>query len=137
MKPKYLNKVSGLTAEGLLVLNGNRILVELLEEGEKTTKSGIVTTMAKSTPAHSAADRARIAVVLATGPGYTAQDTGENIDIPYKPGDYLLVNQFGVKTFGEFFGLADYKADSIGLLTDDLVQGQVTNFEAFDNILKG
>jgi hypothetical protein len=48
----------------------------------------------------------------------------------------VLVNQFGVKTFGEFFGLAEYRPDSIGLVTDDLIQGKVDNFDVFNDLLK-
>lgn len=136
MNSKYLAKIKAITDSGLLSLNGNRILIELLEEGEKVTKGGIVLN-ATPTKLHSAADRARVAVVLAVGPGYTAEDTGEHVDLDYKPGDYLLVNQFGVKTFGEFFNLSEYKPDSVGLITDDLIQGKVANFEKFNEALKG
>jgi co-chaperonin GroES (HSP10) len=135
MTPKYLEKLSSIVSSGLLVLNGNRLLVELLIEGEKKTASGIVVGLEKA-PAHlSAADRARVAVVLAVGPGYELDD-GTKVDMPYKPGDYVMLNQFGVKTFGEFFGLAEYKDGQIGLITDDLVQARISDFAKFEQILK-
>lgn len=134
MTPRYLEKAQEIEAKGLLAINGNRLLIELLEEPETTTKSGIVLNV-KSTKHHAAADRARLAVVLAVGPGYVTEED-EKIDMIYKPGDYVLVNQFGVKTFGEFFGLSEYKADSVGLITDDLIHGKISNFKEFDTILK-
>jgi co-chaperonin GroES (HSP10) len=136
MKSKHLAKLQEISARGLLALNGNRLLIELLDEGERTTRSGIVTALAKE-PKALVADRARVAVVLAVGPGFEVEETKELVELPYKPGDHVLVNQFGVKTFGEFFSLADYKADSIGLVTDDLIQGKVGNLEEFQALLKG
>jgi co-chaperonin GroES (HSP10) len=136
MKPLYLEKIKSLAEAGMLTLAGNRILIELLEEGEQTTKGGIITNVAPARLRHDSGDRARVAVVLATGPGYVTDD-GENVDMTYKAGDYVLINQFGAKTFGAFFGLAEYKADSIGLITDELVQGRISDFTAFQNILRG
>lgn len=136
MKPKYLDKVQACVKEGILGLNGNRILLEMLEEEEPTTKSGIITSVGKEKSIH-AADRARVAVVLAAGPGYDVEETQESVPLEYKAGDYVLVNQFAVKTFGAFFGLSEYRPDSIGLATDDLIQARIANFEAFNSILKG
>lgn len=135
MTPRYLTKIRAITESGLLSLAGNRILVELLEEGEQTTKGGIITHV-PAIKKHDASDRARVAVVLATGPGYTTED-GEDVDVAYKPGDFLLINQFGAKTFGEFFGIAEYKSDSIGLITEDLVQGRIADLQKFKDILRG
>src|SRR3990172_1829351 len=98
-KSKYAEKIAALTTNNLFRLNGDRILVELLEESERTTKSGLYTTVPKTTADGS--DRARIAVVLAVGPGYEleSEDKTEFVDVPYKPGDYILINQFGAKLF--------------------------------------
>lgn len=135
MKSKYLDKVSKIVNDGLLTLNGNRILIEMLSEGEKKTASGIVVGLEKSKAHMEAADRARVAVVLAVGVGYETEK-GEKVDLPYKAGDTILVNQFGAKTFGEFFGLPEYKDGTIGLITDDLVQGRISNLEVFEAELK-
>lgn len=154
MKPKYLAKMVSAVNKGLIQLNGNRLLVELLSEGEKTTASGIVVGLDKSKLHMEAADRARVAVVLVVGAGYAVEKTAteadcarvpnihpgelftENVDLDYKPGDHILVNQFGVKTFGEFFGLPEYKDGSVGLITDDLVQGKLPDFDYFHNLMK-
>jgi co-chaperonin GroES (HSP10) len=134
MTPKYLEKMKDAVSRGLLAVNGNRLLIELLEEGEKVTKSGIVVEV--KTPKHMAAsDRARVAVVLAVGAGYETED-GEKVEVAYAPGDYIVVNQFGVKTFGEFFGLSEYKPDTLGLITEDLIHAKLSNFEEFEAILK-
>lgn len=137
MKSRYIEKMTRLTDSNLLVMNGNRLLIELLSEGEKTTKSGIIAEIEKKAKVGgSEGDRARVAVVLAVGPGYET-DEGEKVPVEYKQGDMVLVNQFGIKTFGDFFGLADYKPDSIGLATEDLIQGRIGNFDDFNGILKG
>lgn len=135
MTPKYLDKIKNIAESGLLSLNGNRILIELLVEGEKTSSSGLVVELAKEPKNFAAADRTRIGVVLAVGPGYETE-AGEKVDLNYKPGDYVLVNQFGVKTFSDFFGISDYKPDSIGLITDDLVHGKISDLEQFRTLLK-
>lgn len=132
MTPRYLERIKATAS--LMSLTGNRLLIEMLEEGEQTTKSGLIT--AVSTKKHyEASDSARVAVVLAKGPGYETED-GEKIDVPYEVGDYVLVNQHGVKAFSDFFGITDYKANTIGLITDDLVQGRISNFPEFQSILR-
>ena len=136
MNPRYYSKGRSIVEQNLLVMNGNRMLIELLSEGEKTTKSGIITDLEKKPKHLDVADKARVAIVLAVGPGYETEE-GELVAVAYQPGDLVLVNQFGVKTFGEFFGLADYKADSIALATEDLIQGRIGDFEKFNNILRG
>lgn len=137
MQSKYYGRIRAAVEESLLVLNGNRLLIELLDEGEKKTASGlIVDTGIKSKHHLESADQARAAVVLAIGPGYTCEDTGEKVAVPYEPGDILLVNQFAVKTFGGFFELAEYKPNTIGLITDDLVQGKLGSMEKLNEILR-
>lgn len=136
MTPKYLEKVSVAVQEGLLVINGNRILVELLEEEEKKTAGGIIIDAVKRSNTIENAERARVAVVLAVGPGYTVEDTGEKVPVPYAPGDRILVNHLGVTKFGEFLDMANYKPFSVGLITDDLVQGKLGNLEQLSAIFK-
>lgn len=135
MKSKYLEKMSKLVESGLFTLNGNRMLVELIEEPERTTKSGLYTGVPKEKA--DGADRARVAVVLVVGPGYLDDDTHDLIKLPYKPGDTILINQFGVKLFSDFFGLADYRAGSIGMVTEDLVHGIIQDVVEFESILRG
>lgn len=132
MTPRYLERIKATAS--LMSLTGNRLLIELLEETEQTTKSGIITTV-QTKKFHDASDNARVAVVLAKGPGYETE-AGEKVDVPYEVGDYVLVNQHGVKAFGEFFGIPDYKSNSIGLITDDLIQGRISNFSQFQSILR-
>lgn len=134
MKPRYLDKVGQAVKENLLVINGNRLLIELLEEEEVKTASGIITNVVEK-KTYESAERARIAVVLAVGPGY-ATDDNEEVAIPYKSGDFILVNHLGVVKFGEFLDMRNYKPYSIGLVTDDLVQGRVGNLEALTNLFK-
>lgn len=135
LTPKYLDKIKAITDSGILSLASNYMLIELLEEGERTSKSGLITNVVTS-KTNFAADRARVAVVLTTGPGYITEE-GEPVDVKYKPGDHVLVNQFAAKTFGDFFGIADYKSDSIGLITEDMVQGRISDFSKFTDILRG
>lgn len=134
MKPRYLDKVGQAVKENLLVINGNRLLIELLEEEEVKTASGIITNVVEK-KTYESAERARIAVVLAVGPGY-ATDDNEEVAIPHKSGDFILVNHLGVVKFGEFLDMRNYKPYSIGLVTDDLVQGRVGNLEALTNLFK-
>lgn len=134
MKPKYLAKVESAVKEGLLVINGNRLLIELLEEEEVKTASGIITNVVEK-KTYEAAERARVAVVLAVGPGYSTAEEGD-VDLPYKSGDYIMVNHLGVVKFGEFLDMHNYKPYTIGLVTDDLVQGRVGNLEALTELFK-
>lgn len=136
MTSKYLNRVKAAVDAGLFSINGNRLLIEMLEEGEVRTASGLIASTGNNTKHYSAADRARVAVVLLTGPGYETE-AGEKVNIPYNPGDTILVNQFGVKTFSRFFGIPEYAPDSIGLITDDLIQGKINNFTAFIDVMSG
>lgn len=135
MKPNHLEKAKAITESGLLKLSGNRMLIELLSEEEQKTKSGIITSAGSIKPKNSEFS-ARAAVVLAVGPGYTAEDTGEQVDMPFKAGDYILVNYLSVKTFSDFFGMADYKPDTVGIITDDLVQGYISDIDQFCSVLK-
>ena len=134
MKPRYLDKVGQAVKENLLVINGNRLLIELLEEEEVKTASGIITNVVEK-KTYEAAERARVAVVLAVGPGYSTDEDGD-VDMPYKTGDYILVNHLGVVKFGEFLDMRNYKPYTVGLVTDDLVQGRVGNLEALTNLFK-
>jgi co-chaperonin GroES (HSP10) len=138
MESKYLSKMKDLSDSKLLAINGNRLLIELLDEVEKVTKSGIITGVVPDKSIH-ALDKAKAAVVLAVGSGYTIEnESGEDEDVAlsYNVGDIILVNQFAVKTFGQFFQLHNYKENSIGLITDDLVQGKIGDLEQFNAVLK-
>lgn len=137
MQSRYFERIQAAAKAGLIVLNGNRLLIELLEEGEKKTATGIIVDTGINRKLNlEQADQARMGIVLLVGPGYTAEDTGEKVEVPYKAGDFVLVNQFAVKTFGQFFELAEYKANTVGLITDDLIQGKLGNPEELNAILR-
>jgi len=130
---KYLETMQKLTADGVLKLHGDRLLVELLETGEKKTKSGIVIGIKPSTPN---VDEGQIAVVLAVGEGYyDPDDPTKLIDLPNKAGDIVIVNKFQLKHCGELFDHGD--ENKVAMVSQSNVHATIKDLNALITVFKG
>lgn len=131
MTPKYLNRFQKLTSSDL-PLRGDRILLELLPKLEVKTKGGLVIATSltdhRSTTVENAAD---IAVVLAVGSGYYAED-GTDVPLDVKVGNVVMVSRFGMRTYSSFPGLNDYVADTIALARESDCHIKWDTVEAFE-----
>lgn len=131
LESKYLGRFSRLTHEQL-PLRGNRLLVEVLPKEEIKTAGGlfIQSSMAdhKSTTEQ---NRAKLAVVLATGPGYYNDETGEDVELDIKPGSVILVSEMGLKYYSHFPGLVEYTGETLALTRDSEVHISWPSLEAY------
>jgi chaperonin GroES len=92
---------------------GNYISAEIIEEGEKTSKGGILLP-------DQARDKPQMAKILAVGPGTVGMLTGELEPIPLAPGDIVIVNKYSYQmiempngdkvaffSYGDVYGLIE------------------------------
>lgn len=135
MDSKYAKKIQRLVDDKAIKLHGNRILIEIIELEQKTA-SGIILTERKN---EYTADRPTLAIVLAVGDGYYHENevTGqiEEKALDTRVGDIVIINKTAYKPFSDFFALRDYKPDSMGLITEDLIHANV-DMEKFQAVLK-
>lgn len=138
MESRYLNrfqKLNALTKEErkeLFTLNGNRVLLEILPKREIKTASGLIIS-APSDHVKITADatQAVMAIVLLTGEGYVDED-GNPVDMDVKPGNVVMVNEFGIKTFSTFPGLLDYTKNTLAMTSESEIQVSFPSMEAFE-----
>lgn len=138
MKAKYAEKIETLVKEGLIRLHGDRLLVEIMDPGEKVTASGLIveTPTAKKNPL--ANDSIALVRVLAVGEGYYTDKDGklEFVPLTNKPGDNIMISTHALATYKEFFLIKDYKENTIGLASQDNVHATVNDIDKFLEILK-
>lgn len=133
-KSKYLDKVKQLVSEKAIHIHGARLLVEVLDEIEQKTKTGIILA---STTNKTNTDEGQLAVVLAVGEGYTdPDDSSKFIDLYNKVGDVVIVNKFTLKHCSEVFTVGD-KDTRIALADQAAVHATVGNLEMFMKVLHG
>jgi co-chaperonin GroES (HSP10) len=114
--------------------------VELLQQEEIKSAGGIVLAAPKDFVRGSTAETSRgtIAVVLLAGEGYYDAD-GNDVALDVAPGNVILLNDFGLRTFSTLPGIADYTANSIALIDESMVQmswKSEEDFESYCNLLK-
>ena len=135
---KYLDQfLNLLDKKELYRVNGGRVVIEVLPRPEVKTQGGLI----MAAPSGFAkggtfeTQSGTLGVVLLTGDGYVDTD-GTTFDIDLKPGNVVLVNDFGIKTLSIFPGLADYAANSLAIIDETTVQMTWPDFEAFDKYSK-
>lgn len=131
---KYLEQFKRLeNNKELYRLNGGRVLIEVLPRPEVKSSGGIVlaapTNFAKGATFET--QTGTVGIVLLTGEGYVDSD-GTPYDIDLKPGNVVMVNDFGIKTLSIFPGLEQYTAQSLAVIDETTVQMTWPSIEAFD-----
>lgn len=135
----YLSKFQNLTAANFQPLRGAYILVERLPKPERKTSSGLVLASEEiSLRQVNGMDPSRQLLfvrVLSVGSGYFDEENEEaTIPLESEPGDIVAVPFTSIKWFSEFGPLQDYKQDSIGLITEDVIQWNVGNEETYNEM---
>ena len=130
---KYLEQFKRLeNNKELYRLNGGRVLIEVLPKPELKTAGGIL----MAAPANFAkgatfeTQAGTVGIVLLTGEGYVDND-GTSYEIDLKPGNIVMVNDFGIKTLSSFPGLEQYTAQSLAVIDETTVQMTWPSIEAF------
>lgn len=138
MQSKYQSKINVLTENQDLKLHGDRLLVEVLEETEKKTASGIVIASDVSRKNPLANNDLAIVRVLAVGEGYYTEKNGkvEFVALTNKPGDNILISTHGIVTYKDFFLISGYKEHTIGLVSQENVHATIGDIERFLETLK-
>lgn len=139
---KYLEQFKRLeNNKELYRLNGGRVLIEVLPKPELKTAGGIL----MAAPANFAkgstfeTQAGTVGIVLLTGEGYVDND-GTSYEIDLKPGNIVMVNDFGIKTLSSFPGLEQYTAQSLAVIDETTVQmtwPSIETFTEYSKILNG
>lgn len=132
METKYLDRFLRL-APGQLPLRGNRLLVELLPKEEVLTAGGLViATNLNDHRSTTKENQADLAVVLAAGPGYYSDDTGEDVALDVKPGNVVMLTRYGIRAFSSFPGVLDFTQDTIAMCRDSDIHAAWESIEAYE-----
>lgn len=132
MQSKYLATFEKLMKEGVIGLQGDRILIELLKEEERKTTGGIILPETESDKFRG--DKAQFCKVLAVGPG-KLDEQGRLIKVSVQAGDTIMVNQYQVKWLKDFGGVFNFKEGTIGLIEEEAVHICVFDINRFQEII--
>ena len=115
MESKYLKQFKKLSASGKgPILHGDRLIVEVLPKDELKKGGIIIAADLKDHRSMTQENRAQLCMILMTGAGYEDED-GETQELPYKPGEIILVSDLSLKPYTQFPGLVDFTPNDIAL----------------------
>jgi co-chaperonin GroES (HSP10) len=112
-------------------LRGLRLLVEVLPEREIKTASGLILSAPKTHVATADSYKPVIAVVLMCGSGYVGED-GKLVEASIKPGQVVVVNEFGMRYFSQFPRIPEYTQNKIAITSESEVFMDFPSLAAFE-----
>jgi co-chaperonin GroES (HSP10) len=111
-------------------LAGGRMLVEVLPKKEMKTTGGLIMAAPLNHKGTADTQRAVVGVVLMTGEGYV-DDDGVDVPMETKVGSVVVLNEFGLKYYSEFPGIATYTESKLALTAESEIQ---MKFDSFDDL---
>ena len=133
MESKYLarfQKLGEIKKDLGFRLNGSRLLVEILPAKEIKTASGLVLSSPDTYKATADSYRALLGIVLMTGEGYV-DDEGADVPMETKVGQIVVLNEFGLKYYSQFPGIADYTKNTVAMTSESEIQMSFDSIEEF------
>lgn len=133
MESKYLarfQKLGEVKKDIGFRLNGSRLLVEILPAKEIKTASGLVLSSPDTYKATADSYRALLGIVLMTGEGYV-DDEGADVPMETKVGQIVVLNEFGLKYYSQFPGIADYTKNTVAMTSESEIQMSFDSIEEF------
>jgi co-chaperonin GroES (HSP10) len=117
--------------EELFILHGNYILVNVLDDEEIKTASGIVIATQQNQRFGGAnSERPVFAEVLAVGEGF-ADDEGNSVPVGSEPGDVIVVGQNAIQQFSRFGTVPAASGLKVGLVRESEIIMQFPSLEAY------
>lgn len=135
MESKYLERFRSLSEVKKDIgfrLNGSRLLVEILPAKEIKTASGLVLSSPDTFKATADSFKALLGIVLLTGEGYV-DDDGKDVPMETKIGQVVVLNEFGLKYYSQFPGIADYTKNTVAMTSESEIQ---MSFDSIDEFIK-
>ncbi len=134
MQSKYLEQFKRLreTANDSFVLNGDRMIVEVLEKEELKTAGGLhIASSLKDHKSSTEENRSVMAVVLLVGEGHVDED-GNDVPVKYQPGELIMLPDASMRKYTQFSGLVAYAKNEIALTRESEVHISWPSFEAYE-----
>ncbi len=135
MKDSFEKEFSTLRELGqeTFVLRGATMIVEIQDEAEIKTASGLVV----STPGNHVRkslteNKLDIGKVLMVGPGYWDEETKSFLELDIKVGAILILPQYLVQVISTFPGISRPTSNKLGLVKDDNILAYYPTTEAFE-----
>ncbi len=121
------------------ILHGDRIILEMLPKEELKTEGGLYIGTPDNMRNQTSQNRPAIGIVMTVGKGYINDDTGEEEQIPYSPGEVLFVSDIALKWLSEFPGLgATHQKLAITKSSDvHMSWPTIEAYEKFSGVLRG
>lgn len=135
---QYLEKFKKLEGSKFK-LAGGRILVEVLAKQEMKSAGGLIIAAPSSHKGIIDMQRAVLGVVLMVGEGYI-DDEGNDIPMEVKPGNIVVLNEFGVKYYSDFPGVKTYTENKLAMTSESEIQFKFESAEElaeFESLLNG
>lgn len=134
IESKYLNKFKTLFKElgPSAVLCGDALLVELLEEPEITTASGIIIARGENQMNDTETHKATVGLVLAIGQGYYDPKTKETTPLDVPVGAMVMIPRYSMVELSTFPGLAGITGNKLGLVAEKEVNFWYKDVEAYE-----
>lgn len=135
---KFLERFKALAEQlkGSVTLTSNRVLVEAIDDSQEEikTESGIIIAKAPQGYAKSLtqSQKAHMAVVIMTGEDNKLPDSEQVV----KPGDIVLISEYGVRPYSTFPGIMSYTEGAIQLTTTSEIHMIFSGIETFNEAIK-
>lgn len=136
-KFNYLKKFENVRdRQDLFRLNGGRVIVEILDEGEIKTAGGLIVAQVNSARSNVVQNKCVVAQVVMVGQGYYDPETNKDIPLDVQVGEVVAVNELGLRYYSKFPAVDQYAQDSLAMITDDDIQMKFPNIEAYAEFRK-
>lgn len=119
--------------EQVFVLRGSTMIVQLLDDEELKTKSGlIIATKIDHRKGGSVEEhKLQVARVLMTGPGYDGED-GQKIPLEVGPGSIVILPQMTTTILSMFPGIQRPTQNKLALVKEDSILGYYPTAKAYE-----
>lgn len=118
------------------VLRGDALLVEILEEPEIKTESGlIIAEDPEQVRGGVNNNKAKVGRVIATGEGYYDPETKENIPLDVPVGAVVMHPPYSVVEYSTFPGLAGLTGNKLGIISEKEVAFYYSSLEAYNKAM--
>jgi co-chaperonin GroES (HSP10) len=136
MQTKFFNAFQKLreTGKDLYKLRGNQLLIELVEEDVKASKTSSIIIAEDVRQVHGGAkeNAGLVGIVLDRGEGYYDEDTGETVELDVKVGDVVLVPKYAISQYSTFPGIIGPVYNKIALCVESEIKMYYKGQDAYE-----
>jgi len=132
MESKYLERFIHYSAKKKGKLFGENLVVEILDQGERTSKGGLIIPVSNHARAEYGMLETTVGIVLEVGEGYFDDDTGADIPLKRKVGEVVWLSEGNLRFCTTFPCLREAVPEKkIAVISENHIYKAWDNIEAY------